>query len=425
MQELDRINAPKFLEIEKIGLQKLDSFILKNGATVYFVNTPNTAVLKIDFVYNGGLRNQLYPGQSSATNSMLSEGTSLFTAIELANNLDQYGSYLQAKTNVDDSQITLFCLPKLLSSCIPYVQAVLTDCVFPEKELETYITNSIQRFKINSQRNGFLARRAFYGSIFGRQNAYGGLVDIEDYKNISRETVSSFYKKNIRPGFKYVLVSGDVSEKVLAEIEEGFGSLPFNPAPISAIYFESKTGQTILVENKHSVQSSIKIGCRFIGRSHPDFHKLQLLTLALGGYFGSRLMKNIREEKGLTYGIFSTIESYLSGGAFYIETEINNELREIGRLEILKELEKLRHTALSETELSLVKNYMLGSFLRGIDGPFSIMERYKTIIDYGFTYEYYQTFVDTIKHTTAQELQYLATAYWQEDLLTTVIVGKN
>jgi predicted Zn-dependent peptidase len=94
-------------------------------------------------------------------------------------------------------------------------------------------------------------------------------------------------------------------------------------------------------------------------------------------------------------------------------------------VEILKELEKLRNSALSETELSLVKNYMLGSFLRGIDGPFSIMERYKTIIDYGFTYEYYQSFVDTIKHTTAQELQYLAAAYWQEDLLTTVIVGKN
>jgi zinc protease len=425
MQQLDRINAPAFSSIDKIYLKELSSVTLKNGAVVYYVNTPNTAVLKIDFVYNAGLRNQLFPGQATATNAMLSEGTSQYTAKQLADNLDQFGSYLQAKTNTDDSQITLYCLPKFLPNCVPYVQAVLTDCIFPETELETYKTNSIQRFLINNQRNSFLGRRAFYGSIFGKQNAYGSLVNIEDYQNISRETVSSFYANNILPGFKYIMVSGDVTEAVLKEMEAGFGALPFNPAPLSPIHLEREPAQTIFIQNDYSVQSSIKIGRSFVNRNHPDFNKLQLLNLALGGYFGSRLMKNIREEKGLTYGIFSAMESYLSAGAFYIETEINNDLREIGRTEILGEIQKLREYPMTESELTLVKNYMLGSFLRGIDGPFSLIDRYKMLIDYGFTYQYYQNFVDTIKQTTAQELLDLAHKYLQEDSLTTVIVGKK
>jgi predicted Zn-dependent peptidase len=425
MQQPDRINAPSFSEIDKINLRELSFITLPNGAPLYYINTPQTSVLKIDFVFNGGLRNQISPGQATATNTLLTEGTSEYTAKQLADHLDQFGSYLQVKTNTDDSQITLYCLPKFLQKCAPFVRAVLTDCTFPESELETYKTNTIQRFLINSQRNSFLGRRAFYASIFGKQNAYGSLVNIEDYQNISRGTLSQFYTENILPGYKYMLVSGDVSNTVLTELEDVFGSLPNDPTPLSPIEIQPEKPSTHLIENPYSVQSSIRVGRTFVNRNHPDFNKLQLLNLALGGFFGSRLMKNIREEKGLTYGIFSAIESYQNGGAFYIETEINNELREKGLSEIMKEIAKLRENLIPDSELILVKNYMTGSFLRGIDGPFSLMDRHKMIIDYGFTYQYFQNFVDTIKSTTAIELQDLANQYFQEDAFTTVIVGKK
>lgn len=425
MQQPDRITPPSFSSIDHIDLKPYSTIYLKNGTPVYYVNTPQTSVLKVDFVYNGGLRNQFSPGQATATNSMLSEGTSQYTSKELAEHLDRYGSYFQAKTNTDDSQVTLYCLPKFLTRCIPYVRAVFTDCTFPETELETYKTNTIQRFLINSQRNAFLGRRAFYASIFGKQNAYGSLVNIEDYQNISRETLTTFYAQNILPGFKYILVSGDVSDAVLQALEDGFGTLPYTPAALIPIFLEAEKPTCLEIENNLSVQSSIRIGKSFVNRNHPDFNKLQLLNLALGGFFGSRLMKNIREEKGLTYGIFSAIESYREGAAFYIETEINNDLRETGKNEIFKEIKQLREKPLSNDELSLIKNYMIGSFLRGIDGPFSLMDRHKMVIDYGFTYQYFQNFVDTIKNTTALELQELANRYFKEDSFTTVIVGKN
>lgn len=425
MQTLDRINAPMSSSLDSINLIQGSSYTLRNGLPFHFINTPGCNVLKIDFVFNAGLRNQKMAGQATATGSMLSEGTSKFSAKELADGLDNYGSYFQSKVNVDDSQITLYCLPKFLPLCLEYVSAVLTDCVFPEQELEIYKSNSIQRFLVNSQRNSFLNRRAFYSSIFGNTNAYGAPVNKGDYENISRGTVSNFYKENYLPGIKYVLISGQAEGRVLTQLEHILGSLPYHPAPPATVNLEGSKAQNIFIENDYSVQSAIRIGRKLFGRKHPDFKKMQVLNMALGGFFGSRLMKNIREEKGLTYGIYSAVESYWDGGAFYIETEINNELRETGRVEILNEVKKLRDALLSEKELSLVKNYLLGSFLRSIDGPFALADRYKMLLDYGFTYEYYQDFVDTIKSVSASDLCDLANTYLKEADLSTVIVGKN
>lgn len=425
MHNLDRTIAPESSPISTLNLIHGSSFISKNRIPFHYIHIPGSNVLKVDFVFNAGLRNQTIKGQATATGSLLTEGTSQLTGKQLADYLDAFGAYLQSKTNVDDAQLTLYCLPKFLPRVMEYIIAVLTDCSFPEKELDTYKTNAIQRFSINSQRNSFLNRRAFYGSIFGKENAYGGAVNQEDYANISRETVSSFYRDTILPGIKYVLVSGEASGEVLSQLEHALGGLSSNATAPKPITIESNPPETIFIDNTYSVQSAIRIGRKLFGRKHPDFKKMQVLNLALGGFFGSRLMKNIREEKGLTYGIYSSVESYWDGGAFYIETEINNELRDTGVTEILKEIALLREAPLGTDELTLVKNYLLGSFLRSIDGPFSLADRYKMILDYGFSYDYYTEFVETIKSISASELQELANIYLQEKDLTTVIVGRK
>jgi zinc protease len=424
MQQPDRLNPPPFSTIENIGIRPLSMYPLQNKIPVYSLHTPHSEVLKIDFVFNAGLRNQQFSGQASAANNLLTEGTQKHSSKQIADYLDQFGSYVQVKTNTDDSQVTLYCLPKFLADCVPFLSEIIHESSFPQQEVDTYKTNAIQRFQINSQRNHFLGRRTFYSAIFGKQNAYGSPVNIEDYQNISRETVSRFHNQNIIPGIKYIMVSGDVSGTVLSVLERHFGEKPNTCAPAAPVHLVEGKPADIFIENTFSVQSSIRIGRSFVNRKHPDFNKLQLLNLTLGGYFGSRLMKNIREEKGLTYGIYSAIESYWDAGAFYIETEINSALRETGRKEILLEIAKLREQLIPDSELSLVKNYMIGSFLRGIDGPFSLMERHKMVIDYNFSYEYFQNFVDTIKQTTAKELQELANTYLQPDSFTTVIVGK-
>jgi predicted Zn-dependent peptidase len=278
---------------------------------------------------------------------------------------------------------------------------------------------------VNNQRNSFLASRAFYSSIFGTQNVYGGAVNQVDYENISRETVSGFYSQNIQGKVKYILLSGHVEPSSLGVLEARLQGLSGSFPPAGTTHLSPQQPDTLFIENPTAVQSTLKMGREWVSRKHPDFTKLQVLNLALGGYFGSRLMRNIREEKGLTYGIYSSVESYLDTGVFYIETEINNDLRETGLSEIKHELAALRNKPIPEDELLLVKNYMLGSFLRGIDGPFSLMDRYKMIVDFGFEYDYFSKFVDTIKAVRASELQDLANQYLTEDSMTTVVAGKK
>ncbi|MES2780674.1 MAG: pitrilysin family protein [Bacteroidota bacterium] len=425
MDNLNRTIAPESSSISSMNLIQGSSLQTKNNIPFHYIHVPGSNVLKVDFVFNAGLRNQLLNGQATATGSLLTEGTSKYTAKQLADKLDAFGAYLQSKTNVDDAQLSLYCLPKFLPRVMEYILAVLTDCSFPEKDLDTYKTNAIQRLSVNQQRNSFLNRRAFYCSIFGKENAYGSPVNQEDYTNISRETVSSFYRENILPGIKYVMVSGEASGAILSQLEASLSHLTNSPVLARKIVLSNNAPEKILLENEHSVQSAIRIGRKLFGRKHPDFKKMQVLNMALGGFFGSRLMKNIREEKGLTYGIYSAMESYWDGGAFYIETEMNNELRDTGVTEILKEVANLRENQIANEELTLVKNYLLGSFLRSIDGPFSLADRYKMILDYGFTYDYYGEFVETIRSISASEIQELANMYLQERDLTTVIVGRT
>lgn len=425
MDNLNRTIAPDSSSISSMNLIQGSSYITQNSIPFHYIHIPGSNVLKVDFVFHSGIRNQLFNGQASATGSMLTEGTFKYSAKQLADNLDAYGAYLQSKTGVDDAQLTLFCLPQFLPRVMDYILEVLTNCNFPEKELDTYKTNALQRFSVNQQRNSFLNRRAFYASIFGKDNAYGSAVNQEDYANISRETVSTFYNGTILPGIKFVLVSGEASGSVLSQLESALAHLPSSPVAAKEVVLSGVGSEQIFLENEHSVQSAIRIGRKLFGRKHPDFKKMQVLNMALGGFFGSRLMRNIREEKGLTYGIYSAMESYWDGGAFYIETEMNNELRNTGVIEILKEVSILRETLIPEEELNLVKNYLLGSFLRSIDGPFSLADRYKMILDYGFTYDYYNEFVETIRSISASELQRLANTYLQEEDLTTVIVGRT
>lgn len=425
MDSLNRTIAPESSNTSSMNLIQGSSYVTKNNIPFHHLHIPGSNVLKVDFVFNAGMRNQVFNGQATATGSLLTEGTSQYSAKQLADNLDAFGAYLQSKTGVDDAQLTLYCLPKFLPNVMEYILAVLTDCTFPEKELDTYRTNAIQRYTVNQQRNSFLTRRAFYSSIFGKENAYGSAVNQEDYARISRETVSTFYADAILPGIKYVMVSGEASGEVLAQLESSLSHLSSNPSLAKEVILTGNIAEEIFLENEHSVQSAIRIGRKLFGRKHPDFKKMQVLNMALGGYFGSRLMKNIREEKGLTYGIYSALESYWDGGSFYIETEMNNELRNTGVVEILKEIALLREKPLGNDELNLVKNYLLGSFLRSIDGPFSLADRYKMILDYGFTYDYYVEFVETIRSISASEIQGLANLYLQEKDLTTVIAGRT
>ena len=178
-------------------------------------------------------------------------------------------------------------------------------------------------------------------------------------------------------------------------------------------------------EKKDAVQSAIRMGKVFFNRTHPDFPEMLFLNTALGGYFGSRLMSNIREDKGFTYGIGSGIIPLLKGGYFFISTEVGADVTQLAEKEIAFELERLRQEKIPSHEMETVRQYMLGQLLRSTDGVFNLIDRFRSHHLFGQTNEDFRIGVEKLKSVTPDRIQDLAQLYLDPASMVTVVAGKG
>jgi predicted Zn-dependent peptidase len=426
MTQLNRSVAPGFYAIEKLVFPEYQKIEIKNEVFLYALKAGTQAVIRLDLIFDAGLVRQLQSAQANFTASMLSEGTPTKSAFALAEALDYYGSYFQTHANADDAVATLYCLEKHLGQCLPLFMEALTESIFPEKELDIQKKNSLSKLSVNEKKNGYLCKKHYYKNIYGANHPYAAFSNAENIQAITRETLQQFYQNNYIQGLKYVMISGQFSESSITLISTHIKNSKFEPKQ-----FQQPVLNSLLNPGKHfieksdSVQSALRIGKSSISRSDADFRKLQFLNLIFGGYFGSRLMKNIREDKGLTYGIYSVLEPNLYGASWYIDTDINTKNRTAGIEEIYKEIEIIKTQPIPSEEINTAKNYYLGSFLKSLDGPFSLADRLKIIIDNNLTDNYYPEFVSILNNTTAQDLQGLANKYFSTDDIVEVVVGKK
>jgi predicted Zn-dependent peptidase len=423
---LNRKISPGFNTIEKLTFPQYDCLINSNNQKIYSLCAGIEPVVRIELVFDAGVMKQKVTGESSYTASMLSEGTKSKSALALADALDYYGSYFQVKSNAEDLIATLYCLEKHVDNCLGYFMEAIISSIFPEKELEIIKKNAVQKLLVSNKKNSYLCRKNFYRNVLGPNHPLSAFPSKEDIQNINKETLVSFYEKNIIGGFKYAIVSGNFSDNSLKSISLAIEKSGLHNSNIEQEkqQINSTIGQHFITKNE-SVQSSIRIGNISISRESEDFRKLQFLNLIFGGYFGSRLMKNIREDKGLTYGIYSVLEPYKNFGIWYIDCELNYKNRERGINEIWIELNRIKNEEISNEEIQSAKNYYLGSFLKSLDGPFSLADRLKIMVDYQLPDSYYPEFVTILNNTTSKDLIEIANKYFTENNMVKIIVGKK
>ena len=422
MKQPNRTIAPETQKIMHLGFPFCTKSSGKTGVNIYHLFAPVEEVLRVEFVFDAGIAKQTQKLIATGVNRLLTEGTQTKTAEQIADSLDFYGSYLQTRCSVDDAQLTLYCLKKHLHKCLEIVLDVIKNAQFPDNEIDIYKKNNKQRLKVQQQKTSYLCRRAFYEELFGETSPISSYSLPGDYENFSRETLVEFHRKYYADTIKYITLSGDVDNGVIELLTQFSES--FNPSQSDNKYKnETIIPKSKTVKKEKSAQATLRVGRKIINRSHPDYRKLQLVNLVLGGYFGSRLMKNIREDKGLTYGIYSVLESYLDDGCFYVEADVNNDKTHVAIEEIYKEIQTLCVELVPDKELSTAKNYLLGSLLRSIDGPFTIVERNRILIDYGFESNYYDEFIEIINTTTSEELRDLCNKYLKPQNLVEIICG--
>ena len=423
---IDRTLAPAFKQVENIELIKAKPYVLNNGIKTFVVSGGEQEIIQIEFIFNNVNWNEQMPLQTFATNTLLNDGTSKLSSSEIAEKIDYCGAFLKTDYGYDQSTITLFTLTKHLESTLPIVKDILTDSVFPETELQTFVRNQKQKLSVSLEKNDFLSRRIFNKILFG-DTLYGHDTQASDYDNLNQSQLKAYFKQAYQPQNCTIIVAGKVDEAIISLVDKHFGYNWANSTSILAnkLSFSPTPGGLHYHEKEDALQSAIRIGQVSVNRSHADFVGLQVLNTIFGGYFGSRLMANIREDKGYTYGIGSALVSFKDTGCFFIASEVGVDVCEATITEIQKELTLLQQELVSEDELALVRNYMLGSVLGSLENTLSHAEKFKNIYFFGLGYDYYDRYLKTVRTINSEEILRLANQYLRFETFEQVIVGKK
>ncbi|MBE9467586.1 MAG: insulinase family protein [Bacteroidetes bacterium] len=427
MQELNRKIQPVYSNIEKIDIIKANKNRLSNNIPLYTINAGSQDAVKIDFIFTAGVWYQNAPIISSTTNSLINEGTKNLSSKQIAEKLDYYGAILQLNIDNDFGIVSFICLNKHLNSVFPIIEDLLKNSIFQQKELDINITNKKQRFVTNCLKTSIIAQRKFLEVNFGKDHPYSNKINIEDFDKIKQNQIIDFYNKFYTSQNCRIIASGKIKDSFYDLINSHFGGNDWEKSydKKQLTYEIASSQQRKYVEQKEdAVQSTIRIGKILFNRNNSDFSGMQVLNTVLGGYFGSRLMSNIREDKGYSYGIQSFLTSFQNSGYFSIVSEVKSEASKNAVNEIFKEIKKLKDELIPEAELEIVKNYMMGDLINYFDGPFALSESFRVLINNNLSYEYFETYIDTVKNITAEKLNQLANKYFQEETFYNVIAGK-
>jgi zinc protease len=424
---LDRTVAPEFKTIDKIDIIKASEQPLDNGIPVYSIDAGDQELTKVEFIFSAGMYFQSRALLASTTNTLLEAGTTKRNALQLSEQIDFYGSFLELEVGQDFASVTLYSLNKYLNESLAFIEEILKDSIFPQSELDIHLANKKQKHLINSGKVSHLARRKFSELLFGENHPYGVDAKTEDFDTLKQADILNFYKNYYSAKNCFIVVAGHLPKDVHSVLNKHFGIGNWGspvPAPKPVIAIKTSTQQKTLVEKGDAIQSAIRIGRVLFNKTHEDYFKFQVLNTILGGYFGSRLMANIREDKGYTYGIGSGLSSMVNSGYFYISTEVGSDVTKNALEEIYKEIKLLREDLVSVDELETVRNYILGQFLRSIDGPFALAEKFIGVKEFGLDYSYYDKYFSSVQNVTPKDLRDLANKYLQEKDLLECVAGK-
>lgn len=426
MNMVNRGIQPPFGRIHEINIPSLEELQLNNALRLFLINVPGTDILRIEFQFDAGSWYQSKKLIANTTGLMLLEGTKKRNDKEIAETIDFYGAFIDLGFDQDYASLTLFTLNKYLPQTLEIVKDILNNSSFPEKNLLTFLNKRKQTFIIESQKVKNIARKKFSEVLFGKDHPYGVSAEVEDFDHVKRDEVLSFFQQYYHPERCRVFVSGAIGENFVPFFTKIFGDSTWKKVlppgkPRFAIHTDSLKSH--FVKKDDALQTALRIGCGIVTRNHEDFISLQVLNTILGGYFGSRLMKNIREEKGYTYGIGSAMIPYKEAGILVIVSEVGNEYRENTIKEIYYEIQRLKDETIPEEELNLVKNFMLGDLMRSADGPFQVVDIWKSIIEFNLPSNYFEKSINEIKQITGDKIRQLANHYLINESLIEVVAG--
>jgi predicted Zn-dependent peptidase len=419
--------APEVHSVDKIDFIEPVHQLLPGGTSLFTLYGGTQEVVKLDFSFKAGTWYERSKLESLMAASMISEGTSGKTAREIADRIDFYGAQLTTVPYYDNNYVSLLSLKKHLPHLLPLLAEIIRDASFPEHEFEIIREKRKQRALVDAEKVGLVAQRSFLRSLMGDGHPYAPIASPENYDHVTLDGAKSHYLRHYYSANATLFASGDVDQEVLKMIADNFGSEWGTPFPFKKDQPQvmSSPERTVFIERENANQNALSIGKRVPTQHHPDSAGLKLVTTILGGYFGSRLMSNLREEKGLTYGIHAAVVSFVRDAIFMIHAEVTAEKTEEAIREIFHEMQRLREELVPESELEPLRSFLLGRMLEDFDGPFARSQSFSSLYEAGLEVDYFDKIIHAIKYTTPERIREIAHTYLDPETMYTVAAGKK
>lgn len=422
--QLDRTLAPDFRTIQTVHFPTPQSVTLDNGQPLYVINVGEQPVVRLEVLFEAGTWHEQVEAASFFAVKMLSEGTKNHTSAEISGHFDQIGAFLELSHTPDRANVVVYGLTKHLETILEMVSEMLNEATFPEKEFNDLRNITLQNLRVNLEKNAYVATNTFKERLFGESHPYGRIQREERITALLTSDLQNFYHQRIKARPFRVFLSGQVGETEIALVNQFLGQNAVAESILLILSPEiiSQT-EPYWLEKEDAVQTSVRVGRKLFKRQHPDFYRMVVTNEVLGGYFGSRLMKNIREEKGFTYGISASLVPMRHEGYWVIGTDVKKEFAQATLDEIRKEISILQNEPVPAEELEVVKNYLAGEFAGSLNTPFEIADRVRLMVLEGLDVDFYSNYIQRLRVVTAEEIQMMAQQYWQWEELQRVMIG--
>lgn len=414
---------PPRITPSEVDIQLAEKHTLANGVALYTLASEDFEVLRFSFVFRAGSAVQTVPFSASAAANLLAEGSTEHSAQQIAEQLDYYGSWYDVNIDRDYAYISFATLSKFFDHTLAVAEEILLRPAFLEAELRTYAAKRRQRLAIDRTKVDVEAREAFARALFGPRHPYGISSSEELYDSLTRRDVVEFYRRFYTDERCFVVCSGRIGDHELQALGNLAGRLPRRGVVEDPRFPPPETVHEAFVDHPGAVQSSLRLGRLLFPRQHPDFVGMQVVATALGGYFGSRLMQNLRERNGYTYGVVAAMVNFERAGYFAVATQVGTDVTRQALGEIYREIELLRTDPMPEEELALVKNMMTGEMMRILDGPFGIADVTIENILCGTDNHIIGENIRRIRSMTPDDVLKLARKYLAREDLVTVVAG--
>lgn len=418
---IDRKIAPEIKSITAITFEKPKVFDITKNTHLFCMTNVQNETAKFELYFDAGTIHGATE-VSSVVSALLLSGTKEKTATEISSSIDALGGFMEQGVSFETGVVAVYALRENILPIARILKDAMQHVQFDQREIEQNIKGRKQKLSVNMDKVSVLAQRSFRQRFFNDSEPYSRITNQEDLDAITREQLQEFHQKHYLNGLKKMVLVGNFNQDDIDAFMDIFGSWTNEEVSEFASSFENIKGQSH-IENKDALQTAVRVGRHLFNKTHPDYPDFLILNTIIGDYFGSRLMKNIREEKGYTYGISSMVSEMNNTGYFMIGTEVGKEVRENTLVEIKYELDRLKTKLVPQEELELVKNYMLGQLLKSADGPYSMIDLFLSVEQFGLSMEFYNTIIASINAITPERLKELANKYLNWDDFTIVTAG--